>query len=316
MNDLSKATSQFTAARAPRVSVVLPLHNAGRAIADRIAEVVVDAELAHINLTEIIAVDDGSSDRTWAALQAEARHEPLLRPIRLRRHFGKAAAREAGVLAAVGDIVITLEPDAPAADLGQLEGLVEAGHDVVIGWRGGKPVKPSRIARSLTGLNLRNPFGATAAYRREVLAALSEGATPLASLPFTAQRMGYRVGEMEIAAPVRHDVRQGLMDVAALCSAAVRFHASERWLGLAMLAGAALTFAAVALPAIALLLALAFGLELSPLPLVITGLALLLCGIQITGLAMLGSMSGRGKAGGSRANGQIAETLLRHGAPD
>ena len=306
MNDLSSVTLQFTAAQAPRVSVVLPLHNAGPAIADRIAEVAVDAELARINLVEIIAVDDGSSDLTWSALEAEAVYEKRLRPIRLRRRFGHAAACEAGVLAATGDIVITLEADAPAADLGKLVAMIEAGRDVVVGWRGDRHAKPSGLVWRATGLNLRNPFGATLACRRDVLSTLLECGAPLSSLPLVARSLGYRVGEVRISAPVRRGRVETLIGFAELCSMSVRIHASERWLGLAILVGTALMAAAFILPTALLSLGLAFGISFSPLSLLVTGLAMFLCGFQLTGLAMLGSMAQCGKG---RASGRIAETL-------
>lgn len=316
MNDLSRVTSQFATTRAPRVSVVLPLHNAGRAISDRVAEVAVDSELAHINLVEIIVVDDGSSDLTWAALEAEARHEPRLRPIRLRRQFGPAAAREAGVLAAAGDLIITLEPDAPAADLGQFAALLEAGYDVVIGWRGDRPVKPSRFVGSLTGLHLRCPFSATAAFRREVLAALADAGVPLFSVPFAAKRLGYRIGEMEIAAPPRRNRRSEIMDFAALCGASVRQHANDRWLGFAVLAGTVMMAAAIIVSTFALVIGAGLGLGLSSLGVVLTGLGVFLSGFQLIALAMLGGVMRCEKGYSSRVNSQIAETLLRHVTPD
>lgn len=300
----------------PSVSVVLPLHNAGRDVPDRIAEVAVDAELAQVNLTEIIVVDDGSHDLTWTALEAEARHEPRLRLIRLRRRFGEEAAREVGVFAATGDIVITLEPDTPAADLGQLERLLEAGFDVVTGWRGSPKAKPSHVLRTLTGLRLRNPFSATAAYRRDVLLALTEGGSPMFSLPLAAHRMGYRVGEMQIAAPARRGIARRLADLAALCSAAVMLEANERWLGLAMLAGVGMAASAAAVLALALLMATTSGVGLWSCILAIAGLALLLCGVQVGGVAVVGSLGVSRQRRRNRVKGWIAETLLQQVAPD
>lgn len=311
MNDLSAITSQFAAQRAARVSVVLPLHNAGRSISERIAELAVDAELGHVNLVEIIAVDDGSSDFTWGLLEAEARYEPRLRPIRLRRRFGEEAAREVGLFAATGDIVITLEPDAPAADLGQMVSLLEAGDDVIIGWRGDARTKPSAMLRMLTGLQLRSPFSATAAYRREVLLSMTEAALPMFSLPLAAHRMGYRVGEMQVSAPRRRSAAKWLADIGILFSSVTMMQGNERWLGLAMLAGAGLAAAAGILLAAALLTAMSLGAGLASGALAVAGLALLFCGLQLGGMAIVCCLGLARQRRRSRVSGWIAETLLQ-----
>lgn len=313
MNDLSSVASQFLAAMAPRVSVVLPFHNAGPAVAERIAELAVDAELARINLAEIIAVDDGSSDLTWGALEAEAIYEKRLRPIRLRRQFGPVAACEAGLFAATGEIIVILEPDVPAAELAKFVALIEAGRDVVTGWRGSRHSKPSGLFRSVAGLRLRNPLGTTLACRRDVRSALLEYGAPLPTLPLVAQSLGYRVGEVRISAPVAKHRLPGLMGVAELCSMSVRLQADERWLGLAMLSGIALMASALILPAVLACLGLALGISPPPLGLVVAGVTMMVCGVQLTGFAMLGSMRHCGKG---RANSRIAETLPLPEVPD
>lgn len=308
MNDLSKVKSQFSVTRPPRVSVVLTLRDAEETVSDRIADVAVDAELGRVNLSEIIIVDDGSRDGTWGALENEARHEARLRPIRLRRPFGPEAAREAGVSIATGDVIITLEPDAPASDIGQFEGLLEAGFDVVTGWRRGGPMRASWLVRQLTGLNLRNPFSGTAAYRREVLISLAQEGPALRHIPCAAHWLGYRVGEMEITVPASQTGRACVRDVVQFAGAAAGFHASEHALGLALATGVALMAAAVVCVTAALALASTF--------LEVAGIGLLLAGIEIAGMALLGGLILARSGSRSRVNGRIAETLLRHQAPD
>lgn len=268
MNDLSDLHSQFVTARAPRVSVVLTVRDAVDDLADRIAELAVEAEFAHLNLCEMILVDDGSRDLTWAVLLSLVRHEPRLRPIRLRARFGAEAVRETGVLAATGDIVVTLEPETPVSELGQLAGLIEAEHDVVIA-------------------------GDAAAYRREVLWALIEEGLALAAMPLAARRQGYRVGHL----PGMPRRRSGLAEFAG---ALAPVFADERAAGYGMMAGTAAMLAGVPVMAIS----------------VAAGVGLALAGLQIAGVALLGSLLlARGNRRG-RAQGRIAETLLGHGARD
>jgi len=288
VNDLSDLQTQFITSRAPRVSVVLPVRDAVDDLADRIAEVAVEADFAHLNLRELILVDDGSRDLTWAVLQSLVRHEPRLRPVRLRSRFGTEAAREAGVLLATGDIIITLEPDAPVTELGQLAGLIEAEHDVVTGWRAPKTWL-SRATRRI---------GGTVAYRRETLAAIMEDGVPLALVPVAARRRGYRVGEVRMAPGGGARAR----DVVGLIAAAVPVLASERMAGAGMLLGVAamlLALPVALLPGGGLAAATAF-----------------LAGVQVTGISVVASLV-LGQAGRrARTQARIAETLLGHGARD
>src|SRR5207302_6491442 len=86
---------------------------------------------------EVICVDDGSRDRTFAALQAYAGREPRLRVIKFRRNFGQTAAMSAGIEAACGDVIVPMDGDLQndPADIGRLLAELDSGHDVVSGWR-------------------------------------------------------------------------------------------------------------------------------------------------------------------------------------
>ena len=87
---------------------------------------------------ELIAVNDGSRDRTGALLDELAAREPRLRVIHLARNFGQTAALMAGFWAARAPIIVPLDGDGqnPPEEIERLCDELEAGNfDVVSGWR-------------------------------------------------------------------------------------------------------------------------------------------------------------------------------------
>ena len=96
------------AAAMPDVSVVVPVHDeegAAGPLAEEIA-----AALSGVD-HEILFVDDASRDRTRAELTALKGRLPQLRVLAHRRNAGQSRAVRTGVLAARGDIVVTLDGD-------------------------------------------------------------------------------------------------------------------------------------------------------------------------------------------------------------
>lgn len=82
---------------------------------------------------ELIYVDDGSSDGTDALLEKLAQDDKMITPIYLSRNFGHQAALTAGLDAAKGDIIISMDGDGqhPPTMIPQLVDLVEQGYDIV-----------------------------------------------------------------------------------------------------------------------------------------------------------------------------------------
>jgi undecaprenyl-phosphate 4-deoxy-4-formamido-L-arabinose transferase len=86
---------------------------------------------------ELIVVDDGSTDGTWAAVERLAAQDPRLRAVRFKRNFGQHPAMHAGLVRARGDVVVTMDADLQNVpeDLPRLIAAVEAGADVASGRR-------------------------------------------------------------------------------------------------------------------------------------------------------------------------------------
>ncbi|GAA1144673.1 glycosyltransferase family 2 protein [Ornithinicoccus hortensis] len=124
----------------PRLSVVVPMYDEAdvlplfveqlRPVLDGVAEV--------DGAYEVVAVDDGSSDATPVLLQRFHREWPQLRVVRLRANSGHQAAISAGLAAARGDWVVTLDADLqdPPETIAQMLAVTrEQDVDVVYGVR-------------------------------------------------------------------------------------------------------------------------------------------------------------------------------------
>ncbi len=92
------------------LSVVIPVFNEEQALArflDALRPVLAGLQMSH----EVIAVDDGSSDRTWATIRDVSAAWPMLKALRFTRNFGKEAALLAGLQQARGAAVICMDGD-------------------------------------------------------------------------------------------------------------------------------------------------------------------------------------------------------------
>jgi undecaprenyl-phosphate 4-deoxy-4-formamido-L-arabinose transferase len=126
---------------------------------------------------ELIFIDDGSTDGTFAALERLHRADPRVRAVRFKRNFGQHPAMHAGLSRARGDIVVTMDGDLQNApeDIPRLVEAVEAGNDVASGRRRVRKdplgrALPSRVIngmlRRFTGVAISDFGCAFNAYRR------------------------------------------------------------------------------------------------------------------------------------------------------
>ncbi len=95
---------------APMISVVVPVLNEAESVPALVKSLHRVLALGGMPY-EILFVDDGSIDGTFAALAAARTTEPALRAIRFRRNYGKSAALAAGFREATGDIIVTIDGD-------------------------------------------------------------------------------------------------------------------------------------------------------------------------------------------------------------
>lgn len=197
------------------VSVVIPLLNEEQNI-----ELLHEQLRAALNdleaVSEIIFIDDGSTDRTFALLKKIAEKDPSVWVVRFRRNFGQTAAFSAGFDLARGEVVVTMDGDLQndARDIGLLLEKIDEGYDVVSGWRVNRQDKlitrklPSRMANALiskvTGVRLHDYGCSLKAYRRDVVKNIHLYGEMHRFIPALASWIGIQVAEV----PVNHHARR------------------------------------------------------------------------------------------------------------
>ncbi len=119
------------------LSLVIPLYNEDESLpelADWIARVVT----AHNYSYEIIMVDDGSVDNSWAVIESLSAKNPCVKGIKFQRNYGKSAALNEGFKAALGDVVITMDADmqdSPDEIPALYDLIMVEGYDMISGWK-------------------------------------------------------------------------------------------------------------------------------------------------------------------------------------
>lgn len=167
---------------------------------------------------EVIFVDDGSTDKTFAELKTLHANNPgLVRVIRFRRNFGKTPALVAGFSRCRGEIVFTMDGDLQddPQEIPRFLEKLDEGYDLVSGWKYPRldPISktfPSHVFNGLvstmTGVHLHDINNGFKAYRREVIedSHLKLYGEFHRFVPVMAHWRGFSVTEIK----VRHHPRQ------------------------------------------------------------------------------------------------------------
>jgi glycosyltransferase involved in cell wall biosynthesis len=199
---------------APDLSIVVPALNEREALPALLEEI--RASCAGLTDSfEVIVVDDGSTDGTFAMLKEMSAQSPWLRGVKLRRNFGKSAALATGFERARGERIVTIDGDGQddPADFGALLAALDAGADLASGWKRDRhdPVTRriasaifNRIARTFSGLDMHDMNSGIKAYAGDCARSLEVYGEMHRYLPMLASQQGWRVTEI----PVNHRARE------------------------------------------------------------------------------------------------------------
>jgi undecaprenyl-phosphate 4-deoxy-4-formamido-L-arabinose transferase len=150
---------------APGLSVVIPVFNSAATLPELARRL--EAALSQLpNAFEVVLVNDGSHDASWATIEAVSAARPWLRGINLMRNYGQHNALLCGIRAATYSITVIMDDDLqhPPEEIPKLVAALHEGHDVVYGAARRNPHGFWRDAAAhVTKLALQSALGAETA---------------------------------------------------------------------------------------------------------------------------------------------------------
>ena len=189
------------------LSVVVPLYNEEESLPELVAWIDRVAQQNKLSY-EVIMVDDGSSDDSWAVVEQLKERYPAIKGIRFARNYGKSAALYCGFDEAEGEVVFTMDADLQDSpdEIPEMRRMIlEEGYDLVSGWKkkrydpAGKRL-PSKFfnwtARIVSGIKLHDFNCGLKAYRRRVIKSIEVYGEMHRYSPILAKHAGYKkIGE-------------------------------------------------------------------------------------------------------------------------
>jgi len=194
----------------PLVSIVAPVFNESATLREFLERLVKTAGTLEPRYQfEFVLVDDGSVDGSLTLAKSLVSTEPRLRVVELRRNFGQTAALQAGLAAARGQIVVSMDSDLQhfPEDLPLLLESIEQGHDLVCGWRFDRKEgilrrwpsqAANRFIRAVSGLSIHDVGTTYRAYRSDLVKQLHLLGEQHRFVPVLASLAGARVTEVKI----------------------------------------------------------------------------------------------------------------------
>lgn len=199
-----------------KISLVVPVYNEEENLRELHEELtsVLDDLKGEVE-SEIIYVDDGSSDGSFSILKDIYKRDPRVKVIRFRKNYGQTAAISAGFDHASGEVIITMDADLQndPRDIPRLIDKINEGYDVVSGWRKERKDPflnrrlPSMMANGLISMITRvhlHDYGCTLkAYRSEIVKNIHLYGEMHRFIPAIASWLGVAISEV----PVNHRSR-------------------------------------------------------------------------------------------------------------
>ena len=192
------------------ISVVIPLYNEDESLPELttwIAKVMREHNFSY----EILFVDDGSTDTSWAVIEGLKKEYGAVKAIKFRRNYGKSAALNVAFAAAEGDVIITMDADlqdSPDEIPELFRRINEEKLDIISGWKKKRydpitktiPTKLFNAAtRSMSGIQLNDFNCGLKAYRKDVVKTIEVYGEMHRYIPVIAKWAGFKkIGEQVV----------------------------------------------------------------------------------------------------------------------
>lgn len=182
------------------VSIVVPVHNNESTI-DELCERLLSILLNYED-SEIILVDDGSIDKSWSIIKANASRSSTIVGVRLSRNFGQHAAIEAGLLISKGESLGMIDADLqeyPEEFQKLLDLLTSENYDIVIGTTSLKQSPLSKIFHKISKSRENDLYPISQrVFTRQVMNALLARRTIGTNFGLQLEQIGFRKSYVEV----------------------------------------------------------------------------------------------------------------------
>lgn len=190
------------------LSIVIPLLNEADSLPE-LTEWIEQVMQREKTTYEVIYIDDGSTDNSWAVIESLRKRNSNVKGIKFQRNYGKSAALQVGFTAAQGDIVVTMDADLQDSpeEIPEMRTMIlNGGYDLVSGW---KKIRydntftkniPSKffnaVTRKMSGIALHDFNCGLKAYRKNVVKSIEVYGEMHRYIPVLAKWSGYKkIGE-------------------------------------------------------------------------------------------------------------------------
>lgn len=196
------------------LSIVVPVYNSERIVPELVRRIAG----AVTGDYEVILVNDGSTDRSWAMIEQACDDNPAVRGINLRINSGQHNAIMAGLNAASGAVIVVMDDDLQHApeDIGKLTARIAEGHDLCYAtfprpqhaaWKTAGSLFRDFTVRVLLGVPRGIRISSFKAMRSEIAREITRYAGPFPYVDGLALMVTRDVGNVELAHHPRHDGR-------------------------------------------------------------------------------------------------------------
>ena len=287
-----------------KLSFVIPIFNEEKSLKElhkKIIENIPDISY------EIIFIDDGSTDNSYAVIEEIAQQDTHIKPIRFRTNFGKASALQAGFDKAQGDIIFTMDADLQddPQEIPRFIEKMEEGNDLVSGWKKKRkdPITkrwPSKIFNLITSmvfhLRLHDYNCGYKAYRKEAAKSLNVYGELYRYIPAIVWSKGFSVTEIVVTHHKRKFGRskygtsrfiRGFLDLLTV-TMITKYRRSPLYLFGA--SGLIISLIGFIISVWLAVQKIFLGMSLSNRPLLFLGILLIVVGVQLISLGLLGEI--------------------------